>query len=77
MDNFESIKNTIIKETWDTLEYDKDYMKIQFESNNIFPTDKSVNIRMATMVIRVFFAQDSRYYLQLFLDSGLYKIVRV
>ena len=77
MDNFESIKNTITKKTWDTLEYDKDYMKIQFESNNIFPTDKNVNIRMATMIIRVFFAQDGRYYLQLFLDSGLYKNVRV
>ena len=42
-DIFESIKNEIIEKTWDALEYDKDYMKIKFESNNIFPTDKDVN----------------------------------
>ena len=27
-------------------------MKIKFESNNIFPTDKDVNIHVATKVIR-------------------------
>ena len=32
------------KKTWDALEHDKDYMKIIFESNNIFPTDEDVNI---------------------------------
>ena len=35
VDIFESIKNEIIEKTWDALEYDKDYMKITFESNNI------------------------------------------
>ena len=52
-------------------------MKIKFESNNIFSTDKDVNIRMATIIIRAIFAQDGRYYPQLFLGSGLYKNVRV
>ena len=41
---FESIKNEITEKTWDALKYDKDYMKIKFESNNIFPTDEDVNI---------------------------------
>ena len=36
----ESIKNKITEKTWDVVEYDKDYMKIKFESNNIFATDK-------------------------------------
>ena len=76
-DIFESIKNKITEKTWDTVEYDKDYMKIKFESNNIFSTDKDVNIRMATIIIRAIFAQDGRYYPQLFLGSGLYKNVRV
>ena len=44
VDILESIKNEITEKTWDALEYDKDYMKIKFESNNIFPTDKDVNI---------------------------------
>ena len=73
----ESIKNKITEKTWDVAEYDKDYMKIKFESNNIFSTDKDVNIRMATIIIRAIFAQDGRYYPQLFLGSGLYKNVRV
>ena len=52
VDIFESIKNKIIEKTWDALKYDKEYMKIKFESNNIFPTDKDVNIHLATIVTR-------------------------
>ena len=52
-------------------------MKIKFESNNIFPTDKVVNTHMATIIIRAIFAQDGKYYPQLFLDDGLDKNVRV
>ena len=48
-------------------------MKIKFESNNIFPTDKDVNIPTATIVIRAIFAKDGKYYPQLFLDDGLYQ----
>ena len=48
-------------------------MKIKFESNNIYPTDKDVNIHLATIVIRAIFAKDDKYYPQLFLDDGLYK----
>ena len=44
VDIFESIKNEITEKTWDALEYDKDFMKINFQSNNIFLTDKDVNI---------------------------------
>ena len=43
-DIFKSIKNKITEKTWDTLEYDKDCMKIKFESNNIFPTEKDVSL---------------------------------
>ena len=76
-DIFESIKNEIIEKTRDALENDKDYMKIKLESNNIFPTDKVVNIHLATIVIRAIFAKDGKYYPQLFLDDGLYKNVSV
>ena len=54
----ESIKNKITEKTWDVAEYDKDYMKIKFESNNIFSADKDVNIHLATTIIRAIFAQD-------------------
>ena len=74
---FESIKNKITEKTWDVVKYDNDYMKIKFESNNIFPTDKDVNIHLATIVIRAIFAKDGKYYPQLFLDDGLYKNVSI
>ena len=77
VDIFESIKNEITEKTWDVLEYDKDYTKIKFESNNIFPTDEDVNIHLATIVIRAIFIKDGKYYPQLFLDDGLYKNVSV
>ena len=72
-----SIKNKIIEKTWDAVKYNNDSKKIKFESNNIFPTDKDVNIDMATIVIRAIFAKDGKYYTQLFLDNGLYKNVSV
>ena len=77
VDVFESIKNEIIEKTWDASEYNKDYMKIKFESNNIFPTDRDVNIHLATIVIGVIFAKDDKYYPQLLLDDGLYQNVSV
>ena len=70
----ESIKNKITEKTWDVVQYDKDYMKIKFESNNIFAAYKDVNIHLATIIISAIFVQDGKYYLQLFLDDGLYKL---
>ena len=52
-------------------------MKIKFESDNVFPTDKDVNIHTATIIIRAIFANNSKYYPQLFLDDGLYKNVSI
>ena len=75
VDILESIKNKITEKIWDALEYHKDYMKIKFESNNIFPTDKDVNIHIAATIIRAIFAKDGKYYPELFLDDGLYKNV--
>ena len=59
-------KNT--EKTWDTVEY---------ESNNIFPVGKNVNIHLAAKIIRAIFVKEGEYYPQLFLDDGLYTNVRV
>ena len=77
VDIFKSIKNKITEKTWGVVEYHKDYMKINLESNNILPVGKDMNVRIATIIIRAIFAQDGKYYPQLFLDDGLYKNVRV
>ena len=74
VDIFKSIKNKVTEKTLDSVEYDKDYMKIKFGSNNILPADKVVNIHLATIIIRSIFAQDDKYYPQLFLDDRLYKL---
>ena len=66
------LKIKLQKKTWDAVEYDKDNMKIKFESNNILPAD--VNIHLATIMIRSIFAQRGKYYPQLFLDDELYKL---
>ena len=73
-DIFESIKNKITEKTWDAVKYDKDYMNIKFESNDILPVGNDVNIHLATIIIRAFFAQDGKYYPQLLLDDGLHKL---
>ena len=58
VDILESIKNKITEKTWDVVEYDNDYMKIKFESHNIFPTDKDIYIRIITIIIRAIIAKD-------------------
>ena len=77
VDIFENIKNKITEKAWDAVEYDKDYMKIRFEINDILPEGKDMNIHLTTIIIRAIFAQDGKYYPQLFLDDVLYKNVRV
>ena len=71
------LKIKLQKKAWVLVEYDKDYVKIKFESNNIFPIDKYVNIYTATIILRAIFAKDGKYYPQLFLDGSLYKNVSV
>ena len=48
-------------------------MRIKFESNDNLPTDNIVNIRLATIIVRSVFAQNGKFYRQLFLDDVLYK----
>ena len=48
-------------------------MKIKFKSNKMLPVDKTVNIHLATVIIRSISAQDGKYCPELFLDDGLYE----
>ena len=73
--NICKIIGTKIEENKDGIvRYGKDCMRIKFESNGDLPTDKTINICLATVVIRSVFAQNGKYYPQLFLDSGLYEL---
>ena len=52
-------------------------MKIKFESNDNLPTDNIVNMHQVTIIIRSVFAQNGKFYPQLFLDDALYNYKNV
>ena len=69
-----SIRDKIEENTGGIVHYDKDYMKIKFESNDNLPADNIVNMHQVTIIIRSIFAQNGKFYPQLFLDDALYEL---
>ena len=67
---WKSIRTKIEENTGGIVQYDKDYMKIKFESNDNLPTCNIVNFRLVTSV----FTQNGKFYPQLFLDGALYEL---
>ena len=55
-------------------EYDKDYMKIKFNSDDDIPLNKQLNFPTITVIIRNIFEKDGKYYPQSFLDECLYEV---
>ena len=64
---------------WDEIEYltetindgkaskfDKDFMKIRFESDDNLPLNITLNLHMLTVVVRSVFKEDGKYYPQIF-----------
>ena len=70
---WESIRAKIEENTGRIVQYDRDYMKIKFKSNDNLPTDYIVNMHQVTINIRSVFAQNGKFYPQLFLDDALYE----
>ena len=56
------------------VEYDKDYMKIQFNSDDDIPLNKQLYLPTITVIIRNIFEKDIKYYPQIFLDECLYEV---
>ena len=50
-------------------EYDKDYMKIKFDSDDNLPLNTVLKIRILAIVIRCIFEIDVKHYPQYFLDD--------
>ena len=48
-------------------EYDKDYRKIKFDSDDNIPLNKTLKFRVLTIFIRSIFENDGKYYPQIFL----------
>ena len=55
-------------------EYDKDYMKIKFNSDDDIPLNKVLNFPIITVIIRNIFEEDGKYYPQSFLEECLYEV---
>ena len=60
--------------TDDIVQYDQDYMRIKFESNDNLLPDNFVNTHQVIITVRSVFAQNGKFYPQLFLDDALYKL---
>ena len=52
-------------------DYEKDYMKMKINSDNNLPLEKPLKLHMMTIMIRSFFKEGSKPYLQRFLDDAL------
>ena len=73
-DVWNGIRNKI-KEVGDSeCDYEKDYMKIKFNSDDNLPVNKPLKFHLMTITIRSVFKEDGKLYPQLFLDDALYDL---
>ena len=49
-------------------------MKIKFNSDDNLPLNKPIKFYLTTITIRSVFKEDSKLYLQVFLDEALYEL---
>ena len=70
---WKSIRASIEENTDDIVQYDKNDMKIKFESNDNLPTDNIINMHQVTIIIRLVFQRGKELYPQIYLDDCLYK----
>ena len=50
-------------------EYEKDYMKTKFNSNDDLPLNKQLKFLSVTIIVRSVFEEIDKYYPQIFLDE--------
>ena len=55
------------------VEYEKDFMKIKFNSDDNLPLNKILKLHNLAVVVRSFF-EDGKFYPQVFLDECLYEL---
>ena len=55
-------------------DYEKDYIKIKFDSDDNLPLNKPLEFHLMTITIRSVFKEDWKLYPQLFLDDTLYEL---
>ena len=74
-DVWDGIKNKIKAINGDKEnDYEKDYMKIKFNSDDDLPLNKPLKFHMMTIIIRSVFEEDGKLYPQVFLDDAFYEL---
>ena len=61
-DVWSGIKNKIEAISSGECDYEKDYMKIKFNSDDDLPLNKSLKLHMFTIIIRSVFEEDDKLY---------------
>ena len=54
--------------------YEKDYMKVKFNSDDDLPLNKPLKFHAMTIIIRSVFEESGKLYLQVSLDDNLYEL---
>ena len=73
-DVFNEIRDKIKEINNDDCDYEKDYMKIKFNSDDNLPLNKPLKFHNMTITIRSVFEEDGKLYPQVFLDDTLYEL---
>ena len=73
-DVFNGIRDKIKEISSGECDYEKDYMKIKFNSDDNLPLNKLLKFHNMTITIRSVFEEDGKLYPQVFLDDALYEL---
>ena len=73
-DVWNGIKNKINTINSGEFDYEKNYTKIKFNSDDDLPLNKPLKFHMVTITIRSVFKEDGKLYPQVFLDDTLYEL---
>ena len=55
-------------------EYNKDDMKIKFNSDDDLPLNKILKVSILAIIVRSVVEEDGKYYPQIFLDECLHEV---
>ena len=73
-DVWNGIKNKIEEVSSGECDYEKDYIKIRFNSDDDLPLNKLLKFHLMTITIRSVFEEDGKFYPNVFLDDTLYEL---
>ena len=73
-DVWNGIKDKIKEVSSGECDFEKDYMKIKFSSDDYLPLNKPLKFHNITVIIRSVFEENGKLYPQVFLDDTLYEL---